>query len=181
LNTNVLNKSKTYILPYISEYIPIKFINKLLNTYTFYNNEYAFCLRYEFSGKKEFTQYEKELESNKYYRETIDVNKREVLYIFDIPEDLFNIVDLYLDGKYSYLPNKDIVIGFLMKHFGLTLDNKIIKILNRDESLKQEIEDQLNVKIPDGIDLSSCPNKDNENYINFNVKTNEKEEYIDKD
>lgn len=174
----VITKSKTYILPYIDKHIPIKFVGKLLTTYCFYNNEYAFCLRYEYSAKKEFAQYEKELENNKYYKCTIDVNKKEVLYVFDIPEDLFDIVDLFMDGKYSYLPNKDIIIGFLMKNFGLTLENKIIKILNRDESLKQELEDQLNVRIPDGIDLSSPPDKDKENFINFNVEFNEKEEYI---
>lgn len=166
------NKSKTYLLPYIDAYIPIKFFAQLKNTYVSFNNSYSFCLRYEYSAKKQFVDYERELEKNKYYKKTIDISKKEVLYVFDIPEDLFDVVDLYMSGKYSYLPQKEVVIGFLMKNFGLTIENKIIKILNRDEKLKEEIEDQLNVKIPDGMDLSSKPDVEDEN---FNFESNEKE------
>lgn len=175
-------KSKTYLLPYINDYIEIKFPGRLKNTYISFNNEYAFCLRYEYSGKKEFVNYERELENNKYYKSTYDINKKEVLYVFDIPEELFDIVDLFVSGKYSYMPNKEKVIGFLMKNFGLSLESKIVKILNRDEALKKEIEDQLNVKIPIGMDLSSPPDLDSEN-INFNVNEEnyDEEKCVDKD
>lgn len=174
------NKSKTYMLPYINDYIEIKFPEKLKNTYISFNEEYAFCLHYEYSGKREFVNYERELEKNKYYKSTHDINKRETLYVFDIPEELFDIVDLFVSGKYSYMPHKEKIIGFLMKKFGLSLESKIVKILNRDESLKQEIEDQLNVRIPNGIDLSSPPNLDLEN-INVNKNEYDEEECIDKD
>lgn len=158
------NKSKTYLLPYINEYIAIRFLDRLENTYISFNDEYKICLRYLYSGKKEFTEYEKELESNIYYEKTIDINKKEVLYIFNIPEELFSTLDLFVSGKYSYLPNKELLISFLVKNFGLTLNSKIIKIINRDEQLKQEIEEELNIKIPDGQDISSIPELDQENY-----------------
>lgn len=158
------NKSKTYLLPYINEYVCIKFFEKLENTYISFNDEYKICLRYSYSGKKEFTEYEKELESNIYYEKTIDINKKEVLYIFNIPEELFSTLDLFVSGKYSYLPKKELLINFLIKNFGLTLNSKIIKVINRDEQIKRELEEELNVKIPDGQDLSSAPELEQENY-----------------
>lgn len=175
-----LCKSKTYVLPYINKYINIKFIDRLVNTYLFFNNDYAFCLRYKFSGKKEFTEYEKQLEKSKYYKETVDINKEEVLYVFDIPDELFTVVDLYTSGKYSYLPEKELIIEFLITNFNLTLDNKIIKILNRDKGLREEIEEKLNVRISEDMDLSSPPNLELENFI-FKRDNNDEKEYIDKD
>ena len=102
-----VNKSKTYLLPYIDQFIKIKFINRLNNTYVFLNDEYRICLRYEYSGKKEFTDYEKELEENQYYEKTIDINKKEVLYVFHFPVEMLDEVDLFLSGKISYSRTPD--------------------------------------------------------------------------
>lgn len=159
-----VNKSKTYLLPYIDQFIKIKFVNKLVNTYVFLNDEYRICLRYEYSGKKEFTDYEKELEENQYYEKTIDINKKEVMYVFHFPVEILDEVDLFLSGKISYMPRKDIMISFLVKHFGLTREDNILKIINRDESFKKELENKLNTKIPEGLDLTSIPDIENENF-----------------
>lgn len=175
-----VTKSKTYFLPYINEYIPIKFLSRLATTYISYDNSYAFCLRYEYSGKKEFTEYERELENNKYYKFTIDINKKEVLYVFEIPEELFDTLDLFVSGKYSYLPNKEFLINYLRTNFGLPSDHKIIKIINRDDTLRYEIEEQLNVRIPIQNDLSSPPDLSDENYFISQKEYDENEkEYID--
>lgn len=131
----------------------------------FFNNEYRICLRYTFSGKKEFTEYESELEKNEYYDRTVDISKTEVLYVFHIPDELYEIIDLFLSGKYSYLPEKDTLIEYLEDNFGLNEDSKIIQIINRDERLKEQIEEEIGVKIPEGLDLSSVPDVNNENYI----------------
>ena len=155
-----LNKSKTYLLPYIDKYIKIKFINKLKNTYVFLNDEYRICLRYEYSGKKEF----KELENNEYYDRTIDINKQEVLYAFNVPIELLEVIDLFLSGKISYMPEKEVMISFLVKNFDLKQDSELIKIINRDESYKRKLELELNVNIPNGLDLTSIPDVENENF-----------------
>ena len=159
-----LNKSKTYLLPYIDKYIKIKFINKLKNTYVFLNDEYRICLRYEYSGKKEFTDYEKELENNEYYDRTIDINKQEVLYAFNVPIELLEVIDLFLSGKISYMPEKEVMISFLVKNFDLKQDSELIKIINRDESYKRKLELELSVNIPNGLDLTSIPDVENENF-----------------
>ena len=76
-----LNKSKTYFLPYIDEFIKIKFVDRLKNTYVFLNDEYKICLLYEYSAKKDIAEYENELETNEYYNRTIDVDKKTELYV----------------------------------------------------------------------------------------------------
>lgn len=151
------NKSKTYIIPYINDFIPIKFTSLLVNSYLFYKKEYKICLLYKFSGKKGFTDYESELMANEYFIEAVDVDKDHVLYVFEVPDELYEIIDMFLEGKYSYLPNKNIVKDFLIDHFKLTKNHRIFHILDRSPELKEELEKELAVKIPDGVDLSSPP------------------------
>lgn len=158
------NKSKTYFLPYMNEYIPIKHVSSILNTYLFYKEEYKFCILYKFSGKKSFLDYETELMTNEYYIETLDVDHDKVLYVFDVPSDMFAVIDLFLEGKYSYLPNKDKIKQFLKYHYKLPRNHRIFHILNRTEILKKDLEEDLGVTIPEGLDLSDPPNKMTEEF-----------------
>lgn len=151
------NMSKTYLLPYIHDYVPLKFLKQLENTYIFYNKEYKFCMQYEFSGKKEFTDYETALMTNDYFIEAIDISKTQVLYVFDFPEELFEIVELFIEGKYSYLPEKNKIKKFLMDKFHLGLSHRIFHILDRTEELRALMEDTLGVEIDDRLDLADPP------------------------
>jgi len=158
------NKSKTYLLPYIDDFIPIKYTNLLQDTYLFYEREYKFCLLYKFSGKKSFLDYETELMSNEYFDKIIDIHPDKVLYVFEIPEELFHTIDLFLDGKYSYLPNKDKIKEFLIENFNISNDHRIFHILDRSEILRESLEKKLHVKIPEGLDLSEPPNVETEEF-----------------
>jgi len=160
----VINKSKTYLLPYINDFIPLKFVDKILNTYVFYKGEYKFCVLYKFSGKKIFLDFERELENNEYYVETIDVDFDKVLYVFDVPEEIFGILDLFFDGKYSYFPDKDKIKKFLKYHYKLPRNHRIFHILDRTEILKKTLESKLNVVIPEGLDLSDPPSTELEEF-----------------
>lgn len=159
-----VNKSKTYILPYMQEYINLKFINNIINTYLFYNGEYKFCILYKFSGKKAFLNYEDELMSNPYFIKTIDVQNDKVLYVFEIPEDLFKAIELFMDGKYSRLPDKNKIKNFLTLHFGISEQHVIFHVLDRSEHLKKHLEENLNIVITDDLDLSDPPNVDTEEF-----------------
>ena len=159
-----INKSKTYFLPYMKDYIPLKFIDQLINTYMFYNKDYKFCLLYKFSGKKAYLDYEEELMQNEYFSETLDIDHDKVLYVFDMPTELFEIVDLFLEGKYSYLPFKDKIKQFLTYHFKLRKNHKIFHILDRSEILRKFLEEDLKVVIPEELDLSDPPDKQTEEF-----------------
>lgn len=161
-----INKSKTYLSYYINKYIPIKFHNKLINTYIAFNNEYYYwCMLYEFSGKLDFTTYEEELEKNPYYIKTIDTDKKHVLYVFSIPEDILDVITLFESGKYSRFPDIDNLIKYLVKVYSLPLNHDIVKILRRDPKYKEQLEEKLGELIDDEMDLSDLPDLDSENYI----------------
>lgn len=169
-----INKSKTYLTYYFNKKIPIKFHQNLINTYIAFNNEYyCWCMLYKFSGKIEFTKYEQELEKSEFHIKTVDVDKEHVLYVFSIPKELDDVITLFTLGKYSYLPDINNLINYLVKNFNLPLNHNIVKILRRDNSLKKKLEDDLNIEIPEGLDLTDLPNLDNENYI-FKVQNAKK-------
>jgi hypothetical protein len=123
-------------------------------------------MEYEFSGKKSFTDYEGELMLNDYYIETIDITNTSVLYVFEIPEPLFKVIELFIDGKYSRLPFKEELKEFLRKHYAVTQNHKIHHILNRSKELRLLIEEDLGVELPIDIDLAEAPDITNEE-INF--------------
>ena len=149
--------SKTYLLPYLQDYIELKFLDKLENTYIFYEKEYKFCMQYEFSGKKEFTDYETALMTSEYFVEAVDISKTQVLYVFDFPEELLPIVELFIEGRYSYLPKKEKIKEFLRDKFRVEPSHKIFHILDRSEKLRVAMEESLGVMIDKKMDLADPP------------------------
>lgn len=170
------NKSKTYLLPYIDDYIPIKYTGSLLDTYLFYQQDYKICLLFRFNGSKKFLDYETELMSNEYFDRIIDIHPDKVLYVFHTPEDLFSIINLFLEGKYSYLPEKDKIKDFLIDNFNLPENHRIFHILDRSEQLREQLEDRLKVKIPEDLDLAEPPEIEMEEFKEVNLNE-EKEKY----
>ena len=158
------NKSKTYLLPYINDYIDLKFISQLQDTFLFYENDYKICLLYRFNGSKAFLRYEEVLMGNELFYKIIDIHPDKVLYVFDVPEELFKVIELFLDGKYSYLPDKDKIKRFLSINFNIPENHRIFHILDRSDILREQMELRLNTKIPEGLDLSDPPKVDREEF-----------------
>jgi hypothetical protein len=159
----VLNKSKTYLLYYFAATLKITNFHLLKNTYLYYEGELKICFLYNYSGKKSFTDYERSLEQSEHYCKTVDVSKDKVLFVMDVPEELEDAIQTFLEGRYSKLPDTDGLINFLKLNYGAGEESKIIRIIRKDEKLKQEIEEELNVKIGD-LDLSSPPEFSKENF-----------------
>lgn len=167
----VLNKSKTYLLYYFVKSLGIDQLGLLKNTYLYYEGYPYVCFLYYFSGKKEFSDYERALEKNEFYYKTIDVSKDKVLYVMKVPPSINQAVLAFEEGRYSQLPEKEELIAFLKIKFGATEDSKIIRIIRKDITLKKEIEELIGEKLGD-LDLSSSPDFDKEN---FTSKIYEKE------
>lgn len=159
----ILNKSKTYLLYYFAETLKISNFNLLKNTYLYYEGELKVCFLYLYSGKKNFTDYERSLEQSEHYCKTVDVSKDKVLFVMNVPEELEDVIKTFLEGRYSKLPDTPGLINFLKLNYGAGEESKIIRIIRKDVKLKQEIEEELNVKIGD-LDLSSPPEFFKENF-----------------
>lgn len=131
---------------------------------------------YRFKGDPQFMNYEKKIEETAGYNYTIDVSTDKVVYVFDVPEDLATVIEIFMSGRYSNLPEKEELITFLKEHYGLTELSKTIRVLRKDPDLKFEIEQSLGSKLGD-LDLASVPDLEKENLLyEENGKT---EEYDD--
>lgn len=159
MNNLKYNISKTYLLPLISEVIGVepKFINYLENTYLFdENNEFTECffIKHEFSFKNpEFTAYEHRLIDNQYFVKLIDIGS-DVIYVFKFPEEYLQEYYYLQNSKYSKFGEdaKKLILKFWTEIYGkipagINLILKIKQILYRDEKLKKQLEEKLNIKL----------------------------------
>lgn len=162
------NKSKTYLLPLISEFVDLnpEFYGNIVNTYLFdESGEYENCIFVEmdFNFKiPEFTAFEHTLKESENFLKLYDISDEKVLYIFKFPEDYLNEYNAYKNGKYSEFgedaqelifdffrgvyDNKKEVIPFLLK---------LKQIFGKDEVLREELEKQLKVKISPDAEVSA--------------------------
>lgn len=153
------NKSKPYLLPLIAPLIGIeeKYISELDNTYMFdTNNEFNECfyIKHNFSFRNpEFTKYEHKLTECYLFKKLIDINKDEVLYIFDFPEEYLHEYYCLRDSKYSEFGEdaKQQILNFWTKLYGKTTTGvnfilSVKKILYKDSKLKKQIEESLSSK-----------------------------------
>ena len=183
------NKSKTYLLPLLSEIVGFdkKFFNSLLNTYMFddlgkYKN--CFYILHKFTFKNpEYTKYENTLISNELFVDLIDMDDK-VLYIFKFPKEYIKEYNLMKVGKYSLFGKdaKELILEFFTHVYKGNLNAvkfliKVKQILFKNERLKKEIEDELKVKLPDNAELTDIIKRKNETfnlsqYINKNEDIN---------
>lgn len=170
------NKSKTYLLPLLSELIGFdkRFFSYLDNTYIYDDlGKYKNCIfiLHDFSFKNpEFTNYENEITNNEYFIDLIDINDK-VLYIFKFPEEYMHEYNNFKVGKYSNfkLDAKELILEYyerIYKH-NINAINFLIKtnqILFRDKKLKLKLEKKLNVSLNNDSELDDIIKKDNETF-----------------
>lgn len=172
----VYNRSKTYLLPLLSEIVEfdMKFMKFLENTYMFdEKNEYGecLCILHEFSFKNpEFTHYEHKLTNNELFIKSIDLGKK-VLYIFRFPQDYMGEYYSFYNGKYSEFGDdaKQLILKFWAEVHSnnpaaINFLIKVKQILYREEKLRQIIEKELNVKIDKNAELGEKPNVEQETF-----------------
>lgn len=182
------NKSKTYLLPLLSEVIDIdlRFYTNIINTYIFDSEDaYKDCIfvKCKFNFKNpEYTKFENKMIDNQYYVDLIDINNDEVVYIFKIPEEYLFEYNKFKKGKYSKYKNdaKELILSFFNKVYkgnpnAVNFLIKIKQVLYKDKKLREKIEKELNVKIHYDAELTDIIDRDNET-INLINETKVKEE-----
>src|SRR5690606_16660358 len=114
------NKSKTFLLPLLSEIIGIKreYFKYLKNTYMYDDMNYhqnCLYILHDFSFRNpEFTAYENKLIKNELFVELIDLDDDRVLYIFKIPDEYIHEYECVEKGKYSLFGKdaKELILSF---------------------------------------------------------------------
>lgn len=179
------NKSKTYLLPLLSEVVEfdLKYYSYLKNTFIFDKDDiYKDCIfiLHDFSFKNpEFTLYEHKLIDNPYFVDLIDISNTEVLYIYKFPEEYLHEYNQFKKGNYSKfgIDAKELILEFWTAIYNNNVNAvsflvKIKQILFKDKKLKKKIEEELSSKnhkviISDDAELTDPIN---EEYETFDIK-----------
>jgi hypothetical protein len=170
------NKSKTYLLPLLSELVEFdrKFFDNMQNTYIADDlGMYENCLYilHDFSFRNpEFTAYENRLTKTEYFVDLIDIDDK-VLYIFKFPEEYMHEFIKFKQGKYSHFgaDAKELILDFYTNVFQGNLNAvgfllKLKQILFKDKKLKKEIEAKLGVSLPKDAELTDVINMEDETF-----------------
>lgn len=168
------NKSKTYLLPLLSEVLDlnIKFLPYLINTYLFdENNEYENCIfiLHEFNFKNpEFTKYEHKLTNNELFVKHIDIDDK-VVYIFKFPKEYLNEYNCLLNSQYSKFGDdaKQLILRFWGEVYsgnsaGVNFLLKVKQILYKEQKLKERLQKDLGVIIKNDQELGDYVDPYNE-------------------
>jgi hypothetical protein len=113
------------------------------------------ALLYRFSGEPIFTKFESALCSFRNFKRRIDPDPYHVLFVFDIPEEAKSSYVAFRDGRYSEIDD-DWKLRILEFH-GFDFDGHTGKILFRDPRLRQDLEERLDVQLPENAELHSKP------------------------
>ena len=170
------NKSKTYLLPLLSElvFFDKKFWKSLINTYMFEDTgRYKDCLLvlHDFSFRNpEYTHYENQLVKNEYFVDLYDINDK-VLYIFKFPDEYMHEYNCLLEGRYSHygVDAKELILEYFTDVYqgnpnAIPFLLKVKQILFKDEKLKEEIEDNLKIKLDKDAELQDIIDIENETF-----------------
>jgi len=158
ITSSALTKTFNFIMPLLGANrtffrFNTQFINAYIGTETDADYGDSIYLLYKFSGSIEFTNFEATLVDHPWYKDTIDVDKYQVLYKFNVPEEHKMDVGLIIKGKYSRISvkTKERILRFHNAKETSTLG----KILSRSKELKKAMEKDLLLEkpIPDGLDL----------------------------
>jgi hypothetical protein len=165
------SKSKTYLLPLISKDIEIEFNYLLNNCFIIFDKDitipYPFGMLYEMEDSPEFEAYNQYLINHPLFDKSFIVNENNKLYVFNFPERFICEYKLFKQGLYSQFSTeaKSLIISysaFTYKYPPLIED--ITGVLYRHKIRKAKLEKELDVVIPDGCELASKINIDEETF-----------------
>ena len=170
-------KSKTYLLPLMSEVLPFekKFLRGIVNTYIhrddFDLDGMYLHIEHKFAFKNpEFIAYENKLKRSNLFVDFVD-NGDNVVYTFKFPKEYENEYVKFIEGKYSEFGDdaKKLIMRFLN---GIYLYDKAAskflvrtyRVLYKDENLRREWLTERGVDIPKGQELESIMEIENETF-----------------
>ncbi len=118
------------------------------------------ALLFRFSGDVLFGKFEKALESFRSFRRRFDPDPYHVMFVFDLTEEMENSYLAFKEGKYSQM--SDFYKLKIVSFHGTTMDDAMAKVLFKSPSLKQELEEQLDITLDDDAELHDKPNMETE-------------------
>lgn len=157
-------KSSTFIFPMLTGNRRLflwdsLFVNSFLHTEEDPN---CISLLYRFSADLLFLKFEKALSKFKNFKRRYDPSPNYVMFVFNVPENYEDEYILFINGKYSGF-SQDYKLQILNFH-NLEMDSEVAQILFRHSRRRRALEEKLNCELPEGSELLSIVEKEDETY-----------------
>lgn len=162
-------RNKSYIfLPPMLELDPVFMqLHLLLNTYLINedlpNIKNSLFLHYEYQDLEgSFARLENNLKGSPHFRGSYDPDKYTTMFYFHIPEIFYMDYLIFLNSKYSQLSEE--VKKKILKFYSLGRNSQVYKVLYRDEQRRRELEEELDVILPEDAEIASAVDFTKETY-----------------
>ena len=164
LSTGPLTKSTMFVLPMFkgdkSLYMyDSLFVNCFIRTV---KHKKCIALLYRFSGATTFLKFEDALSKFDGFIESSDPSPEYVLFTFEVPKEYATDYDHFVNSRYSKMSPtyKSKILSF----HEFSQNGDLAQILYKTNERKLRLEHQLDVKLPEGAELYSAVNLDEETF-----------------
>jgi hypothetical protein len=157
---NYLNRSRTYLIPLLNQYVDI---NKalLFNSYLFdinnpeinIPNVKGVLVLFERSSDPAHIAYTQKLVNHNLTEKYYEVTDELFMVYIKIPLEIAKDIKLLLDGKYSQI--SDTSKQTILKYWSLGSSSQLYHILKKSPNYKKELESILDTKLDDDAELGS--------------------------
>lgn len=170
-------RTKSYVfLPPMFDLDPIFMqVHLLLNAYMFNDDmqtdEDRIYLHYEYQDLEgSFARLENNLKKLPEYRGAYDPDKYTTIFYFDVPAEWHDDFILFKESRYSCISQK--LKNRILRFYGLGPQSQVYKVLYRDADKKQQLEEELDVRLPEDAEVASALDFSKETYtLNTKIKS----------
>ena len=166
----MLNKSYSYLIPLLDKYCKIDgdYYIMLENVYTRHQEGDVgdiIILSYCNADNDDFKKYIEELKANELCQDFIE-NDDDISVILKFPDEFIDEYNFYKEGKFSQFSQeaKDIIVKYVLDTHKYKDAYRVKRVLNKDISLREELEHKLAMTIDRDMELSSIPDKELETF-----------------
>ena len=166
----MLNKSYSYLIPLLDKYCKIDgdYYIMLENVYTRHQDGDVgdiIILSYCNADNDDFKKYIEELKSNELCQDFIETDD-DISVILKFPDEFIDEYNFYKEGKFSQFSQeaKDIIVKYVLDTHKYKDAYRVKRVLNKDISLREELEHKLAMTIDRDMELSSIPDKELETF-----------------
>jgi hypothetical protein len=170
------NRSKTYLLPILSEYISFDTVtSSFINCYTFdLENIHRNCIFLLYNANIKdpaFTKFEHSLSKIPGYVKHYDLKDNQVLYVIKFPTEYLAEYEHYCNGNYSLYAHdaKDLILRYWKPKLSTESMTKMKHVFDKNDILRKQMEKDLGVTIKPGSELGTIADPMDET---FDIKAN---------
>lgn len=163
-----VNKSKTYLLPLLNQYVSIDYTELIDNTYIYIHGFHeCFGVMYKKDGDNaKFIRYCQDLMDNSLFQSVIELDYY-ILFIFQFPDLYIPEYYNFINGFYSQFSkdSKRLIIKYTSEVYRYPdLVQDVTHILYKNRARKEKLEQELEIKLDEDAELSSIIDKDEETF-----------------